>query len=231
MENYNNISYNATREQMLSMVLRKVYLRMFIALMVTAFTALFTVSNSNLLLAIYSNRAVFFGLIIAEIALVIGLSAAIDRLSNSMAFLMLLVYSALNGVLLSSIFIIYSLGSIAYTFFITAGVFLAMSVYGYVTKNSLHTFGSYCIMALIGIIIASIVNIFMGSETLDWVISFLGIAIFMGLTAYDTQKIKQASSFIEPSQTSKLATIGALNLYLDFINLFLYLLRFFGNRK
>lgn len=230
MENYNNPSFNSARVDMLTLVMRQVYLRMFIALVVTAISAVYVASSPDILMAIYSNNVIFFGLIIAELALVIALSAAINKLSTTMAGLMLLLYSVLNGVLLSSVFIIYSLGSIAYTFFITAGVFLAMSIYGYVTKNSLHSFGSYCIMGLFGIIIASVVNFFVGSSTMEWIISFIGVGVFMGLTAWDTQKIKQAAYMVEASQVGKLAIIGALSLYLDFINMFLYLLRFFGNR-
>ena len=135
------------------------------------------------------------------------------------------------GVVFSSIFIVYDLGSIAYTFFITAGVFGAMSVYGMVTKNDMTKFGSYCIMGLFGLIIASVVNIFVANSTLDWIISLFGVALFIGLTAWDTQKIKNAAYVTDPSQTGKLATIGALSLYLDFINLFLYLLRIFGGRS
>lgn len=230
MENYNNPSFNSTRVDMLSLVMRQVYLRMFVALVVTAISAIYVASSPNILMAIYSNNVIFFGLIIAEFALVIALSAAINKISTPVAGLMLFLYAILNGVTLSSIFLVYSLGSIAYTFFITAGVFLAMSIYGYVTKKSLHSFGSYCIMALFGLIIASLVNIFVNSSAMEWIISFIGVGVFMGLTAWDTQKIKQAAYMADSSQVGKLATIGALSLYLDFINMFLYLLRFFGNR-
>ena len=156
------------------------------------------------------------------------LSGRIHKLSTATAALLFYLYAILNGVVFSSIFVVYELGSIAYTFFITAGVFGAMSVYGLVTKNDMTRFGSYCVMALFGLIIATVVNIFVASSTLDWIISFVGVALFIGLTAWDTQKIKNAAYEVEPSQMGKLATIGALSLYLDFINLFLYLLRFFG---
>ena len=174
------------------------------------------------------SKVIFFGLIIAELAVVFVVSGMLDKLSSTTAVLLFYLYAILNGVVFSSIFVIYELGSIAYTFFITAGVFGAMSVYGLVTKNDMTKFGSYCIMALFGLIIASVVNIFVASSTLDWIISLVGVALFIGLTAWDTQKIKNAAYMTEPSQTGKLATIGALSLYLDFINLFLYLLRFFG---
>ncbi len=218
------------REQidMLSLVMRQVYLRMFMALLVTAVTAYYVASSPAITAFIFGNRLVFWGMIIAEFALVIGLSGAINKIKTATAGLMLFLYALLNGALLSTIFLAYEIGSIAYTFFITAGVFLAMSIYGFVTKKDLNTFGSYCIMGLFGIIIASVVNIFMHSSTMEWIISLIGIGIFMGLTAWDTQKIKEAAFAIEPSGVGKLAIIGALSLYLDFINMFLYLLQFFG---
>ena len=174
------------------------------------------------------SRGIFFGLIIAELAVVFVVSGMLHKLSSTTAVLLFYLYAILNGVVFSSIFVVYELGSIAYTFFITAGVFGAMTVYGLVTKNDMTKFGSYCMMALFGLIIATVVNIFVASSTLDWIISLVGVALFIGLTAWDTQKIKNAAYEVEPSQMGKLATIGALSLYLDFINLFLYLLRFFG---
>lgn len=228
MENsYDSYKSTAT-SSVLSTVMRKVYVRMFLALVVTAFTALYVASSPALLTTILGSRAIFFGLIIAELAVVFILSGRIHKLSTVTATLLFYLYAILNGVVFSSIFVVYELGSIAYTFFITAGVFGAMSVYGLVTKNDMTRFGSYCVMALFGLIIATVVNIFVASSTLDWIISFVGVALFIGLTAWDTQKIKNAAYEVEPSQMGKLATIGALSLYLDFINLFLYLLRFFG---
>ena len=228
MENsYDSYKSTAT-SSVLSTVMRKVYVRMFLALVVTAFTALYVASSPALLTTILGSRAIFFGLIIAELAVVFILSGRIHKLSTATAALLFYLYAILNGVVFSSIFVVYELGSIAYTFFITAGVFGAMSVYGLVTKNDMTRFGSYCVMALFGLIIATVVNIFVASSTLDWIISFVGVALFIGLTAWDTQKIKNAAYEVEPSQMGKLATIGALSLYLDFINLFLYLLRFFG---
>lgn len=229
MENLYDSSYKSTaNSSVLSIVMRKVYVRMFLALVVTAFTALYVASSPSLLMTIMGSRAIFFGLIIAELAIVFVVSGMLHKLSSTTAVLLFYLYAILNGVVFSSIFVVYSLGSIAYTFFITAGVFGAMSVYGLVTKNDMTKFGSYCMMALFGLIIATIVNIFVASSTLDWIISFVGVALFIGLTAWDTQKIKNAAYVVEPSQMGKLATIGALSLYLDFINLFLYLLRFFG---
>lgn len=228
MENsYDSYKSTAT-SSVLSTVMRKVYVRMFLALVVTAFTALYVASSPALLTTILGSRAIFFGLMIAELAVVFILSGMLHKLSTATATLLFYLYAILNGVVFSSIFVVYELGSIAYTFFITAGVFGAMSVYGLVTKNDMTRFGSYCVMALFGLIIATVVNIFVASSTLDWIISFVGVALFIGLTAWDTQKIKNAAYEVEPSQMGKLATIGALSLYLDFINLFLYLLRFFG---
>ena len=176
-----------------------------------------------------SGRAFLCGALSGVVEPVFGLATVLA--AGSVTDLLFYLYAILNGVVFSSIFVVYELGSIAYTFFITAGVFGAMSVYGLVTKNDMTRFGSYCVMALFGLIIATVVNIFVASSTLDWIISFVGVALFIGLTAWDTQKIKNAAYEVEPSQMGKLATIGALSLYLDFINLFLYLLRIFGNNK
>ena len=229
MENSYDSSYRSTTgTSVLSVVMRKVYVRMFFALVVTALTALYVASSPAILTTILGSRAIFFGLMIAELAVVFIVTGMLHKLSTTTAVLLFYLYAILNGVVFSSIFVAYELGSIAYTFFITAGVFGAMSVYGLVTKNDMTKFGSYCIMALFGLIIATIVNIFVASSTLDWIISLVGVALFIGLTAWDTQKIKNAAYMTEPSQMGKLATIGALSLYLDFINLFLYLLRFFG---
>ena len=229
MENSYDSSYRSTTgTSVLSVVMRKVYVRMFFALVVTALTALYVASSPAILTTILGSRTIFFGLMIAELAVVFIVTGMLHKLSTTTAVLLFYLYAILNGVVFSSIFVAYELGSIAYTFFITAGVFGAMSVYGLVTKNDMTKFGSYCIMALFGLIIATIVNIFVASSTLDWIISLVGVALFIGLTAWDTQKIKNAAYMTEPSQMGKLATIGALSLYLDFINLFLYLLRFFG---
>ena len=230
MENEKSTFVKAQTD-MLSLVMRQVYLRMFLALLVTAITAYYVAVTPAVTQFVFGSRMVFWILIIAEFGLVIGLSAALHKMSTTTANVMLLLYAVLNGVTLSSIFFVYQLGSIAFTFFITAGVFLAMSIYGYVTKKDLNTFGSYCVMGLFGIIIATIVNLFVHSSTLEWIVSFIGVGIFMGLTAWDTQKIKESAYAIEPSGVGKLAVIGALSLYLDFINMFLYLLRFFGNSR
>lgn len=230
MENEKSTFVKAQTD-MLSLVMRQVYLRMFLALLVTAITAYYVAVTPAVTQFVFGSRVVFWILIIAEFGLVIGLSAALHKMSTTTANVMFLLYAVLNGVTLSSIFFVYQLGSIAFTFFITAGVFLAMSIYGYVTKKDLNTFGSYCVMGLFGIIIATVVNLFVHSSTLEWIVSFIGVGIFMGLTAWDTQKIKESAYAVEPSGVGKLAVIGALSLYLDFINMFLYLLRFFGNSR
>ena len=194
MENLYDSSYKSTTgTSVLSMVMRKVYGRMFLALVVTALTSLYVASSPAILSVVLGNRAVFFGLMIAELAVVFVVSGMLNKLSTTTATLLFYLYAVLNGVVFSSIFVVYDLGSIAYTFFITAGVFGAMSVYGMVTKNDMTKFGSYCIMGLFGLIIASIVNIFVASSTLDWIISLFGVALFIGLTAWDTLKIKNVA--------------------------------------
>ena len=172
-------------------------------------------------------------MIIAELALVIGLSTAINKLSLTTATLLFILYSVINGATLSSIFIVYDISTIGNVFFITAGTFGAMALYGYTTKKDLSGLGKLLFMGLIGIIIATLVNVFLvKSAGFDLLLSYAGVLIFVGLTAYDSQKIKEMCSSIEYADASaqKLSLLGALTLYLDFINLFLYLLRIFGRR-
>ena len=183
------------------------------------------------LYALASHPWLYFGLLIAEVVLVMVLAGALQKLSTVAATLLFYAYSILNGVVLSVILLQYTAASVFSTFVITAAVFGTMTVYGYVTKSDLSRVGNFLVMALIGLIICTIVNIFLKSSAMEWIISFAGVVIFIGLTAWDTQKIKQMAALTDGSQTGKLATIGALSLYLDFINLFLYLLRFFGNRE
>ena len=184
-------------------------------------------------MAIFTNQILFWGLLIAELGLVIGLSAAINKLSLTVATLMFVLYSVINGATMSFIFLAYTASSITNVFFITAGTFAAMALFGYFTKTDLTSMGKILMMALIGVIIASVVNIFTKSEGLSIILNYIGVLVFVGLTAYDTQKIKQmmlmAPDAGEGSQ--KIALLGALSLYLDFINLFLYLLRIFGGRR
>lgn len=212
----------------------KVYLWMTLALAVTGLTSLYVASSPGLVQSIFASRGTFWLLVIAELALVFILSARIMKMSFSTAGIMFALYSVLNGVTMSFIFIAYTSTSIATAFFVTAGMFAAMSFIGFVTKKDLSSFGSFFTMALIGLIIASVVNIFLNSSVMYWIITYVGVLLFVGLTAYDTQKIKQM--LIEygdevNDSTQKLALIGSLSLYLDFINLFLYILHLFGNNK
>ncbi len=211
-------------------LMRKVYVWMALALALTGLTAYGIANNTNLAFTLISNRALFWGIAIAEFALVVFLSARIQKLSLSTATLSFLLYSVLNGVTMSIIFLAFTASSIATTFYITAGTFGVMAVYGYVTKTDLSKWGNILRMALLGLIVALVVNIFLHNSMLDLIISGIGVILFTGLTAYDSQKIKTALALQEyPDENAqKIALIGALNLYLDFINLFLYLLRFFG---
>lgn len=212
-------------------VMRRVFGKMFLGLLITALTSLFTVSSEAMLTFIFSSRIVFFGLIIAELALVFAISGAINKLSSTTATLLFFLYAIVNGLTLSSIFLVYSPSAIVLTFAVTSLTFGSMAIFGYITRQDLSKMGSILFMALMGVIIATIVNIFLASSALDWIISFAGVLIFTGLTAWDTQKIKNMASMTDPSQAGKVATIGALSLYLDFINLFLYLLRFLGRNN
>lgn len=238
--NYNNFNLDTTKhdyELSLSaafpVLMRKVYVWMTLALIITGITAYGIATSPALLMAVASKPAIFIGIVIAEFALVIALSAALHRMSLTMATLMFVVYSVLNGVVLSSIFIVYTMSSIASVFFITAGTFAAMAFVGYTTKKDLSSMGRILMMALIGLIIATIVNIFVSSSALEMIVNYVGVLVFVGLTAYDTQKIKQMLMQAEDTGETmqKVALLGALSLYLDFINLFLYLLRIFGNKN
>lgn len=236
---YKEITNVFPRERELEMsaafpvLMSKVYLWMTLALVITGFTAYYVASSEALITAIMTNQILFWGLVIGEFALVFGLSAAINKLSLTTATLMFVLYSVINGATLSFIFLVYTYSSITNVFFITAGTFAVMALFGYFTKTDLTSIGKILMMALIGIIIATIVNFFTKSEGLAVILNYLGVLVFVGLTAYDSQKIKQmlmtAPDAGEGSQ--KLALLGALSLYLDFINLFLYLLRIFGSRR
>ncbi|WP_314054950.1 Bax inhibitor-1/YccA family protein [Porphyromonas catoniae] len=210
---------------------QRTFLWMTLGLAITGLASVFTV-DSGLVFRMLEGNMYWF-LFIAEIALVWFLSARVMSLSLPVATGAFALYSILNGVTLSPIFLIYTSESIASTFFITAGTFGAMALYGYMTKRDLTRLGSLLFMALIGVIIATVVNIFLRSEILMWIITYAGIVLFVGLTAYDTQKVKQlaAQTAHDEELSKKVSIIGALNLYLDFINLFLYLLRLFGRRN
>lgn len=230
MDNYNSNNPQAL-DVYVSQVMRQVFTKMFLAMVVTALSAYVAISVPAIFQFIFSSSWVFGGLVIAELVMVIALSAALHKLSDVQATLLFYLYAILNGLTLSCIVLLYTAASITLTFAITAGVFAVMAIYGYVTKNDLTRFGSFLIMALFGLIICSVVNMFMHSTSLEWIISFAGVAIFIGLTAWDVQKIKRMAMMTGYENAGKLATIGALSLYLDFVNLFLYLLRFFGNRR
>ncbi len=213
--------------------INKVYAWMCLALTVTGFIAFRTAQSDALLNLIFSNGVVLIGLIIVELGIVFWMSRNIEKISSNTAIGLFMLYSALNGLTLSVILLAYTASSVASTFFITAGTFGLMSAYGYFTKKDLTSWGNLLFMALIGLIIASVVNIFWANPTMYWIISYVGVLIFVGLTAYDTQKIKNMSLELDSNSEEgrKGAIMGALALYLDFINLFIMLLRIFGDRR
>lgn len=238
--NYNNFQMDGSvRDHELSLsaafpvLMRKVYVWMTLALLLTGVTAYGVATSPGIMMALATNKILFFGLIIAEFALVSGVSGAINRLSLATATLMLVAYSVINGALLSFIFLAYTMESVTSVFFITAATFAVMAVFGYTTKKDLTSIGRMLFMALIGIIIATLVNMFIGSSGLNMIISYVGVLIFIGLTAYDSQKIKEmlAMSGSTGEAGQKLALLGALTLYLDFINLFIFLFRIFGQKR
>lgn len=215
-------------------LMRKVYVWMTLALVITAVTAYGVAHSEALVSSMYESRGLLWGLLLAELALVFGISRFINRLSLVTATLLFILYSALNGATLSVIFLAYSPEVITKVFFITAGTFGAMALFGYFTKADLSGLGKILIMALVGIIIATIVNlIFFKSGMFDLIVSYIGVLVFVGLTAYDSQKIKQmlAQANDMGEEAQKMALMGSLTLYLDFINLFLYLLRIFGRER
>jgi len=211
----------------------KVYGWMMAGLMVTGIISVLTINTPALLELVFSSRWTFIGLIAAQLGLVVWLSARVEKMSASTATLVFVAYSALTGLTLSLVFLLYTAASLATTFLVTAGTFGAMSAYGYVTKRDLTSMGSFLMMGLIGMVLASVVNLFLNNETVYWITTYVGILIFVGLTAYDTQKIKEMSAVaLQGEETEqKGAIMGALRLYLDFINLFLLMLRVMGNRK
>ena len=224
MERY-QANYN-TIVNVQSGVMRGVYGWMGGGLALTAVVSLMTASSPALLQAILGNRILFYALILGELGLVVAISAAINKISASTASLLFLAYAALNGLTMSTIFVAYTSSSIASTFIVTSGMFAAMSLYGYATKSDLTSWGSFLFMGLVGVVIASLVNMFLHSPMISWVLSICGVVVFTGLTAYDTQRIKN-----QGHTGLKGAVLGALTLYLDFINMFLSMLRLFGDRR
>lgn len=203
----------------------QVYAWMCVGLALTGAIAAFVASSPSML-AVLEKPTVLIPLIVLQFILVIALGAVIDTISSGVATVMYLLYAALNGLLFSSLFLVYSISTLGTTFLITAGTFGACSLYGYFTKKDLTTIGSLLFMGLIGLIIAMIANIFLANSALDWAINCFGVLIFVGLTAWDTQKLKELADVGD----SNCAVIGSLALYLDFLNLFLFLLRIFGGK-
>ncbi len=222
-------------EVLVSDYVRSVYNWMGIGLALTGFMAYYVSNSESLLRLIFGNPLVLIVLIIAELGLVFAIAGMVNRLSAGTATALFLIYSGLNGVTLSSIFLVYVRASIVSTFFICAATFIACSLYGWTTKRDLTSLGSFMIMGLIGIIIASLVNLFIRSSSMSMIISYIGVFVFVGLTAYDTQKIKNMAmtqpANLDGAVIRKGAILGALSLYLDFINLFLMLLSIFGQRR
>ena len=215
--------------------IQSVYNWMAVGLGLTGFTAFFVANSPTMMQLIFGNQLLFFGLIIAELVLVFTISARVGKMQASTATGLFLLYAVLNGLTLSVIFLAYTASSIASTFFICAGTFLACSIYGMMTKRDLTSMGGFLMMGLIGIIIASVVNMFVQSSGMALIISYIGVLVFVGLTAYDTQKLKNMAMTqpdgLDAAVVRKGAIIGALSLYLDFINLFLMLLRIFGGSR
>lgn len=227
-----NFNQPATVDQRyIATYMTKVYGWMFLALCITAGLAYFTATTPSILNIVLGTPFLFLGLIIGQLFLVGFLSVRILKMSATVATIVFFAYAALNGITFSVILLRYTPGSLASVFAITAGTFGIMSALGYFTKTDLTSFGRLMIMGLIGIIVASIINFFMHSETLYWIISYVGVAVFVGLIAYDTQKIKAYALLENEEDRKKGAILGALALYLDFINLFIYLLRLFGNKR
>ncbi len=212
------------------MLFQRVYAWMFLGLLISGATAYVVSGNSSFYELILYNGIIFYGLIIFELVLVLLLVWLFNRISTTLALVMFLLYSFVTGLTLSAIFLVYTLGSIGLVFFISAGMFGVISLYGYITKADLTKMGQILFMGLLGIVIASIVNLFLANSVMDFVISILAVIIFTGLTAYDTQKIKRMAG-VGNIDVKKQAIRGALSLYLDFINLFLHLLRLLGKRR
>jgi uncharacterized protein len=229
----NRVVTQAGSEASVASFLSRVFLWMSFGLIVSAAGSVWILAQPNLLMALLKNTWALIGLAVVEIGLVIWLTAAAHKLSVGMARSLFLVYSFLNGITLSPLFLIYTGASLMSTFTITAGTFFFFSLYGITTKKDLTSLGSLMFMGLIGVILASIVNFFMKSTAMYWVITYAAIAIFLGLIAYDTNKLKRlhAAGFDSADGEKKVVILGALALYLDFINLFIYLLRVFGKRR
>lgn len=234
MEETKKLIGNYASKAAQSTLLRSVYVWMTLALIITGFVSMYVAQSYQLISFIFGNRLALWGMLIAELAVVFYLSARINSISFTKATVMFIIYSILNGATLASIFLVYTMSSIASTFFVAAGTFGVMALYGYITKSDLTRIGNICLMALIGLIIATLVSMLWQNSMLQMIITYVGVILFVGLTAYDSQKIKRlltADGIEVTEETQKIALLGALTLYLDFINLFLYLLRLLGDRK
>ena len=230
---FNSIESTRYSDSVVATLMRNVYIWMTLALVITGLTAMVTAKSEALMTFIFTNNWAIIALMILQLGLVFYFSARLNRMSFSTATAVFILYSAITGLTFSSIFVVFSMSSIATTFFITAGMFAAMALVGSFTKKDLSGMGKFALMALIGLIIAGIVNMFLRNAMMDFIVSGIGVLVFAGLTAYDSQKIRQMlqmQSEINES-TQKLALFGSLSLYLDFINIFLYLLRFFGSSR
>ena len=233
MDNYVKDISVKSEKSIVNSVMKNVFTLMTLALAATGAISYIVSNNIQIIKAILENQPLFWGLIIGELVLVIVLSAMINRISFTTALILFALYSVLNGVTLAPLFIVFTAESIASAFFVTAGTFGAMAIFGYITKFDLSGIGKILIMALFGLIIASIVNIFLASSQMEMIINYAGVLIFTGLTAYDTQKIKNLvqENINNENIIPKLSVIGSLTLYLDFINLFIKLLQLMGKRK
>jgi len=222
-------------EVLVSDYVRSVYNWMGIGLALTGFVAYYVSTSESVLRLVFGNPLLLMVLIVAELGLVFSIAGMVNRMSAGTATALFVIYSGLNGVTLSSIFLVYVQASIVSTFFISAATFMACSLYGWTTKKDLTSLGGFMMMGLIGIVIASLVNLFLQSSSVSAIISYIGVFVFIGLTAYDTQKIKNMAmtqpANLDGAVIRKGAILGALSLYLDFINLFLMLLSIFGQRR
>jgi len=228
MESKENNPFSYSNDAVFSNFIQRVYQWMAMGLALTGLAAFMAVGSLSLMrFLVHGGMWLFF---IAEFILVIWLSSNIQKISAQAATLGFLSYAVLNGITMSGLFLVYTSASIASTFFITAMTFAGVSVYGWATKQDLTSIGSFCAMALWGVLIASLVNLFFNAPAFYWVLSYAGVAVFIGLTAYDTQKLKAIHQNM-PNASEQLAIFGALMLYLDFINMFIFLLRIFGRRR
>lgn len=237
-ENFGTTRYEAPGQVLASSTVSRtflfnVYNWMALGLAITALVSYFVARSETLMALFFGNPVLLIGVIIMQFVVVLALSFALNKIPPVVAVAAFFFYAALTGITFAALFIVYTGASIASTFFICAGMFAGVSVFGYITKMDLSGMGTFLFMALIGLILASVVNIFLSSSTLYWIISYAGVLIFVGLTAYDTQQIKKMSMNIDADsdQGKRAAIFGALKLYLDFINLFLFLLRIMGDRR